>query len=157
MATAVSWPANGDGRTIVLFDVQRREREGWTVLAIIGELDLSAVPRVRQAALQALLGDEAGPEGPQVVVDLSSVDFLDSAGLGVVLGVVRRVRLAGGQAAVVFDPASSVGRVFAVLGLERVLPVAAGVDDVVARARSGPLLPSAPGPVLAGEAGGRDG
>jgi 3,4-dihydroxy-2-butanone 4-phosphate synthase len=33
-----------DGRTIVLFDLQRREQEGWTVLAVTGELDLSAAP-----------------------------------------------------------------------------------------------------------------
>src|SRR3954454_20018641 len=44
--SVVQGHADGDGRTIVLFDVQRREREGWTVLAVIGELDLSVVPRV---------------------------------------------------------------------------------------------------------------
>jgi anti-sigma B factor antagonist len=160
--------AHEDGRTIVLFDVQRREREGWTVLAIIGELDLAAVPRVRQAALQVVLRSDApggaAPSGPRVIVDLSSVDFLDSAGLGVVLGLVRRVRQAGGEAAVVLDRSGSAGRVFAVLGLDRVVPVAADVDEVLALARSGALrrgaaVPGdrAPSPVLAGEVGGADG
>jgi anti-sigma B factor antagonist len=137
----------------VLFDVQRRETEGWTVLAVIGELDLSAVPRVRQVAHQALLGD--GGTVPRVIVDLSSVDFLDSAGLGVVLGLVRRVRQAGGQVAVVFEPESSAGRLFAVLALDRVVPVAARLTDVIGGTTLAP--PDAGTPVLAGEGGGHDG
>jgi anti-sigma B factor antagonist len=130
----------------VLFDLQRREQEGWTVLAVTGELDLSAAPRVRQAAQQAVPVAGADGDPPRVVVDLSSADFLDSAGLGVVLGVVRRVRQAGGQAAVVLDASSAAGRVFSVLRLDRVIPVAADVDEVLARSRAGTLESSAPGP-----------
>jgi anti-sigma B factor antagonist len=149
----------------VLFDVQRREREGWTVLAVIGELDLSVVPRVRQVALQWLPAGAAGDRAPRVIVDLSSVDFIDSAGLGVVLGIVRRARQAGGQAAVVLDGDSSAGRVFATLGLDRVITVASRVDDVVDGAdlgvratQAGPGTASdGRGPALIGEAGGHDG
>jgi anti-sigma B factor antagonist len=140
----------------VLFDVQRREREGWTVLAVVGELDLSVVPRVRQAALQWVPAGAAGDDAPRVIVDLSSVDFIDSAGLGVVLGIVRRARQAGGRAAVVLDGDSSAGRVFATLGLDRVITVASRVEDLVdgvgARASS-----DGRGPALIGETGGHDG
>jgi anti-sigma B factor antagonist len=147
-------------RTIVLFDVQRREREGWIVLTIFGELDLSAAPRVRQAALQAVpLVAPAGGEPPRVVVDLSPAAFVDSAGLGVVLGIVRRARQAGGQAAIVVDPSSSPGRVVSVLGLERAIPVAADHAEVLARARAGALDRRAaePAVMLAGDPGGHDG
>jgi anti-sigma B factor antagonist len=139
----------------VLFDVQRREREGWTVLAVIGELDLSVVPRVRQAALQWVRPGAAGEGAPRVIVDLSSVDFLDSAGLGVVLGIVRRVRQAGGQAGIVLDPDSSAGRVFATLGLDRAITVASRVDDLVGGAGEGTAAERR-GPALIGEAGGHD-
>jgi anti-sigma B factor antagonist len=160
--------AHEDGRTIVLFDVQRREREGWTVLAVIGELDLAAVPRVRQLVQQALRPVDSGSgttgSAPRIILDLSSVDFLDSAGLGVVLGVVRRARQAGGEAAVVLVAPSPAARVFATLDLDLIVPVGADVDEVLERARSGPLLagPALPGdsvprPVLAGEVGGADG
>jgi anti-sigma B factor antagonist len=149
----------------VLFDVQRREREGWTVLAVIGELDLSVVPRVRQAALQWMPAGTAGADAPRVIVDLSSVDFIDSAGLGVVLGIVRRARQAGGHAAVVLDGDSSAGRVFATLGLDRVIAVASRVDDVVDGAvlgvratQTGTRVASDErGPALIGEPGGHDG
>jgi anti-sigma B factor antagonist len=144
----------------VLFDLQRRERDGWTVLAVVGELDLSAVARVRPAVQQALSSaGRPGTEPLRVVVDLSACHFVDSAGLGVVLGVVRRVRQGGGAAAVVVDPASPVAGVFSLLGLDRVIPVTASLDEVVDRARAGALEPvGAPvEPALAGETGGVDG
>jgi anti-sigma B factor antagonist len=146
-------------RTIVLFDVQRRDREGWIVLTVLGELDLSAAPRVRQAALQAVPPVAAGGEPPRVVVDLSPAAFVDSAGLGVVLGIVRRARQAGGQAAIVVDPSSSPGRVLSVLRIEHAIPVAADVDEVLARARAGALgpLPAEPTAILAGDRRGHDG
>jgi anti-sigma B factor antagonist len=132
----------------LLFDVQHREREGWIVLAVIGELDLAVAPRVRQAGLQAVRPMTVPlTEPPRIVVDLSGTDFLDSAGLGVVLGVVRRARQAGGEAAVVLDPDSMAARTFAVLGLDQVVTVAEEIDEIV---RAG-------APVLAVEAGGHDG
>jgi anti-sigma B factor antagonist len=133
----------------LLFDVQRREQEGWTVLAVVGELDLAVAPRVRQAGLQAVRPMTVPlTDPPRIVVDLSSTDFMDSAGLGVVLGVIRRARQAGGEAVVVLDPDSMPARTFAVLGLDRVVATGAAVDDVVAGGHA---------PVLAAEAGGHDG
>jgi anti-sigma B factor antagonist len=132
----------------LLFDVQHREREGWIVLAVIGELDLAVAPRVRQAGLQAVRPMTVPlTEPPRIVVDLSGTDFLDSAGLGVVLGVVRRARQAGGEAAVVLDPDSMAARTFAVLGLDQVVTVAEQIDEIV----------GAGAPALAAEAGGHDG
>jgi anti-anti-sigma factor len=91
-------------------------------------------------------------EPPRIVVDLSGTDFMDSAGLGIVLGVVRRARQAGGEAVVVLGPDSMPARTFAVLGLDRVVTVAAAVDDVVSGSRA-----PRPAPALAAEAGGHDG
>lgn len=148
----------------MLFDVQRREREGWTVLTITGELDLSAVPRVRQAAMHVVPPPGGPAGGRRVVVDLSETDFLDSAGLGVVLGIVRRTRQSGGRAAVVVGPSgrgsgeireSPAARIFSVLGLERAVPVATDLEEVLARDREGTLEPA---DAMAGPAGGgRDG
>lgn len=135
----------------MLFDVQRRERQGWTVIAVIGDLDLSSAPRVRHVVQQVAPYSAAVAGGPpRVVVDLTATDFVDSAGLGVVLGVVRRVLQAGGRAAVALHPASPVAAVFAVLHLDRVVAVASDVDEVLARDEAGTLAPMVP-------AGGRDG
>lgn len=80
----------------MLFDVQVYEESGWTVIAVVGELDLPAAPRIRQAVVAALGPGRGVDAVPRVVMDLGSVHFLDSSGLGVVLGALRRVRLAGG-------------------------------------------------------------
>jgi anti-sigma B factor antagonist len=123
-----------EGR-LVLFELQRRERHGWTVVAVIGELDLSAVPRVR-AALREVVAPAAGA-GPgsapaRVLIDLREVDFLDSAGLGVVLGAVRRIRGAGGAVVLVVAPSSSPALLLDALGLAAVVPVASSLDDAMA-------------------------
>lgn len=62
------------------------------VLGLLGDLDLSSVPALRSAGMKLL---EDGWN--QIVVDLSTVDFIDSAGLGVLIGLRRRCLLADGE------------------------------------------------------------
>jgi anti-sigma B factor antagonist len=112
----------------VLFDLQVHERDGWTVLSVVGELDLAAAPRVRQGVLSAL---NRSDEVPRVVLDLTEVDLIDSSGLGVVLGTVRRVRAASGEVRVVVG-GPPVREVFALTELDRILPLAGSVADAVA-------------------------
>ncbi len=65
-------------------------------MAPTGDLDVVSAPAVR-ARLVELDGDGVD----RVVVDLSAVDVVDSAGLGVLLGIVRRARRRGGEVRVV--------------------------------------------------------
>jgi len=112
----------------VLFDLQVHQRDEWTVLAVIGEVDLAAAPRVRQAVVEAVASAGAGPS---VVLDFGSVDLIDSSGLGVVLGALKRVRAAGGRLRVVIrEP--HVRRVFELTDLDRILTLSESVDDAVA-------------------------
>jgi anti-sigma B factor antagonist len=125
----------------VLFDVQVDRRNGWNVLAVGGDLDLASAPLVRQAVLQALSGPDTEP---RVVLDLSLVDFIDSTGLGVVLGAVRRVRAAGGLVRVVAtEPQVQVRRAFSVTKLDRILPLAHSVDEAIV---ADSVAADAPGP-----------
>jgi len=109
----------------VLFDLQVREQAGWTVLAVVGELDLAAAPKVRQAVITAV----GGPSG-DVVLDLSAVDFIDSSGLGIVIGALKRVRNRGGRLRVVAAEPQVV-KVFELTELDRILPLAASVEEAV--------------------------
>jgi anti-sigma B factor antagonist len=130
----------------VLFDLQHIEREGWQVLAVVGELDLAAVPRVRHAVVRVLgpgsraveSRDIGGPGAgagadprPRIVLDLGAVDFIDSSGLGVVIGTKRRVRAAGGELRlVVTEP--QVRAVFALTELDQILTLYASLDEAIA-------------------------
>jgi len=55
-------------------------------------IDSANAAEVKTEALR-LLGD-----APDVVVDLTGVDFLDSAGVGVLVGLFKHARLRGGRA-----------------------------------------------------------
>ena len=93
--------------------------DGERVLAVTGDLDLSAVPRFRVA----LRGLDAGHA--RVVIDLTGVEVIDSVGIGLLLGARRRVVETGGSFAVRCEP-GRVARlldqtdVSAILGVELV-------------------------------------
>ena len=103
------------------------ERDGWTVLHLHGELDLTTVPRLR-----GQVADLLREHGPHLIVDLDDVGHLDSAGLGVLLGAVRRARTASGDVRFV-STRPGVLRLFAVTGLDQIHPLADSVDGAVAR------------------------
>ncbi|MGE0877143.1 MAG: STAS domain-containing protein [Acidimicrobiia bacterium] len=63
------------------------------VLGLAGEIDLATIPVVRQRLHAAV----AARPGQVVVVDLADVTFVDSAGIGILLGARRRARSSGGD------------------------------------------------------------
>ncbi len=83
-------------------------------VTVRGDVDLSTTPRLRRAFLDL---DSAGHT--RLEVDLQRVEFLDSAGIGVLIGALRRARRAGGDL-VVGAAGPEVGQLFALLGLDRV-------------------------------------
>lgn len=83
------------------------------VLAARGQIDLYSAPEFKEALVQAI---EDGMK--DIVVDLGGVDFLDSTGLGVLVGVNRRLELLGGSLAIV-SPDDTTRRVFEISGLDK--------------------------------------
>jgi anti-sigma B factor antagonist len=79
-----------------------------TVCRIRGDLDAINAPRLR-----AVLGECLDRD---VVVDLSAVEFIDSSGLGALVGALKRFA-ASGHRLTLRAPTSAIRRVFAVTGL----------------------------------------
>ncbi len=102
------------------------ERDGWAVLAVGGEVDVATAPRLREKLIE-LVNDGHH----QIVVDLSAVEFLDSTGLGVLVGALKRVRTHDGDLALVCTE-SRVLKVFEITGLTKVFAMYASVDEAVA-------------------------
>jgi anti-sigma B factor antagonist len=69
----------------VLFAAVAVVRGGWSVLSITGDCDLASAPELRRELLRAASGAD------RLVVDLEGVGFLDSVGLGLLVGAARRV------------------------------------------------------------------
>jgi anti-sigma B factor antagonist len=98
------------------FDASR----GVAVVTLHGELDAHDAPRLRELFAGALdVLSEARP--PQrLVLDLSTVQFLDSTALGTMIGALRRAREAGGEVVFVL-PRTQASRIFEITGLDEVL------------------------------------
>lgn len=76
--------------------IERRDEAGWTVLAVTGQVDVATAPQLRQALTEAQYGG-----GRQVALDLDGVEFLDSFGLGVIVGGLKRAGSHGGRLVIV--------------------------------------------------------
>jgi anti-sigma B factor antagonist len=93
--------------TLVGLLVIRTERDAHAlVLTLSGELDLASAP-----ALERQLDDARDTAIPRVVVDLSGLEFFDSAGLHVLLNAHRRLR-GNGQGLVLRPGRRAVQRMF---------------------------------------------
>ncbi len=102
------------------------ERDGWAVLSVGGEVDVATAPRLRERLL-ALVNDQRH----RIVVDLGGVDFIDSTGLGVLIGALKRVRTHDGDLRLVCSE-PRILKVFQITGLDRVFALVADVDEAVA-------------------------
>ena len=80
----------------MLFALDVTHCDRWSVVAVTGELELATAPRLRQQVV-ALIGAERS----HLVIDLTAVDFIDSVGLGVIVGGLKRARTHGGDLMVV--------------------------------------------------------
>jgi len=76
-------------------EIDIQDKGDYKVLVPVGDLDVYTVGSLRDA-----LGKMIDDETPQVVVDLDGVPFMDSSGLGALMGGVRRLREAGGDLAI---------------------------------------------------------
>ena len=107
-----------------ILDVRTEDRNGLVHLALVGELDLSTVPKVQEelrrieAALPATL-----------VVDLSKLTFLDSTGLRCIVTADERAREAGRRIVIVRGP-DAVQRVFAITRLDDRLDMVDSADGL---------------------------
>ena len=90
---------------------------GKTLVTVVGEVDVSNAGELREAVDSAL---EVAPA--EVSVDLAEVSYIDSTGIGVLVGAATRAQEAG-VAFSVAHPQTNVKRVLGLLGVERQLNV----------------------------------
>lgn len=109
-----------------------------TVLTVTGELDLAGAPAFRQRIVELV------SQGVRrLVVDFGALDYLDSAGLGMVVAALKRVRTHGGVLVIACDE-PRILKPFELTDLGRVITIAPTVDAALA-ALDAPNDPSASG------------
>ena len=101
-------------------------KDGIEVVDVEGEIDISTAPRLRE-----LLTALASTDNCQLIVNMDQVEFLDSTGLGVLVGGLKRVRAHDGS----LDLACTQERLlklFRITGLTKVFGIHETVDQAIA-------------------------
>lgn len=93
---------------------------------LTGELDHYCAQRVRRD-LDTLLGD---PGVRMLVLDFSALQFMDSSGIGVILGRYRTMRDRGGSVAVIHMN-RHIERIFHMSGMDRIIRQLDGSQEAV--------------------------
>lgn len=109
-------------------ELDASDLRGWRVVRLAGDLDVFAAPDLTAAlttevdAWAARRAPGAGAQDAGLVVDLQHVPFVDSSGLGVLLGAYRRARSSGFPVRVV-STSHELSTTLTMMGLTSVLPV----------------------------------
>lgn len=102
--------------------VTTADRDGVAVVKVGGEVDVYTAPQLRGA-----LDREIAEGRVRLVIDLDDVTFLDSTGLGVLVGRLKLVRKQAGWLRLVCSN-DRILRVFRITGLDKVFAIVEDVD-----------------------------
>ena len=106
--------------------LKTRTQGPFQVIEVGGEVDVYTAPKLRETIVAVVDGGHN-----RLIVDVESVDFLDSTGLGVLVGSLKRVRAEGGSLDIVCTH-ERILKIFDITGLDKIFGLHASVDVAVA-------------------------
>ena len=101
-------------------------REGWLLIRLCADLDHHSAMAVREMADRML--ERSGVKN--VLFDFSGIDFMDSSGIGVIMGRYRQVSFWGGRVGVT-GASENIARIMNFSGLNKILSHYETVEDAV--------------------------
>jgi anti-sigma B factor antagonist len=102
------------------------EHGRWAVLSVSGEVDVATAPQLRERLVDLVSEGHA-----HLVLDLNRVGFLDSTGLGVIVGCLKRARGNDGDLVLVCEQ-RSILKVLEITGLTAVFQIHPTVEAAAA-------------------------
>ncbi len=106
--------------------VTSRQEGARTVISVSGEIDVYTAPSLRER-----LNELVASGHYDLVVDMEGVEFLDSTGLGVLVGGLKRVRSHDGTLRLVCAQ-EKILKVFRITGLTKVFPIHSTLEEALA-------------------------
>jgi anti-sigma B factor antagonist len=103
-----------------------REVDGTTIVAVGGEIDVYTAPKLRDKITELVAAGEHN-----LVVDLEAVEFLDSTGLGVLVGGLKKVRAHDGSLQLVCTQ-DRLLKIFRITGLAKVFAIHSSAEAAIA-------------------------
>jgi len=109
-------------------DLQIMVRKSGTtrVIELTGEVDAYTSARFREIMLEHI--DDGGIH---LVINMCNVEYIDSSGLGALVGGLKRVSERNGKIVIACD-GPQVRKVFEITGLEKVFPIYNGEQEAIA-------------------------
>jgi len=95
------------------------------VLRIGGEVDVYTAPQLRERVIDLL-----AQRVRHIIADLREVDFLDSTGLGALVGSLKRLREQEGSLTIVTDAGRTL-QIFRLTGLDRAFALRASIPQAI--------------------------
>ncbi len=114
------------GRADVDLTLTTREADGKTIVAVGGEIDVYTAPKLRDKITELV-----GSGSYHLVVDMQEVEFLDSTGLGVLVGGLKKVRAHDGSLQLVCNQ-DRLLKIFRITGLAKVFMIHESADEALA-------------------------
>ncbi|MCD6639874.1 MAG: anti-sigma factor antagonist [Nocardioides sp.] len=102
-----------------------REVDGRAVVAVGGEIDVYTAPKLRDAITELV-----AQGAYDIIIDLEAVEFLDSTGLGVLVGGLKKVRAHNGSLELVCSQERLL-KIFRITGLAKVFVIHDSIDPAV--------------------------
>jgi anti-sigma B factor antagonist len=106
-------------------NLKHHNQDGIEIVEVEGEIDVYTAPRLRELLIELV------NEGHhQLIVNMEKVEFLDSTGLGVLVGGLKRVRAHDGSLDLVCNQ-ERILKIFRITGLTKVFGIHGTVDDAI--------------------------
>ena len=99
------------------------QRHGYTILSPQGEIDFATGPQLKDAITERLVAGDVN-----LVMDLQAVDFIESTGLGALIGGRRRAHALKGSLRLVCTEEQLL-KIFRITGLDKVFAIYDSVEQ----------------------------
>jgi anti-sigma B factor antagonist len=106
--------------------LETRHEDGRTIIEVGGEIDVYTAPKLRDKITELVGNGEYN-----LVIDMEKVDFLDSTGLGVLVGGLKKVRAHDGSMRLICNQERLL-KIFRITGLAKVFAIHGSQADALA-------------------------
>jgi anti-sigma B factor antagonist len=106
--------------------LEYQKEKDYTFVTVHGEIDLYNAKQLKENV--SLAADRS--ESANLILDIMDVDYIDSTGLGILIGIKRRTTENNGKLVLVLR-SERISKLFAITGLSNIFTIAKSADDAI--------------------------
>jgi len=102
------------------------KEKNYTLITVHGEIDLYNAKELKERVSVA----EVSASSPNLILDIKDVDYIDSTGLGILIGIKRRATERNGKLALVLH-SDRINKLFEITGLNKIFTITKSVEEAI--------------------------